>query len=177
MPIEPRMVADAVLAAFVVTELLSPGAKAWRSRLLHEGDRGTTAVVMGCLAVALVALNTSVLPGYAISRAVEWLGAAAGVCGLGLRWWAIATRTDPGGRVHRGPYRLIRHPGYLAIGIAWIGATAASGNLTAVLTVALAVGFAGILRIHAEEAMLRREHGASFTDYARSSWRLIPFVY
>jgi protein-S-isoprenylcysteine O-methyltransferase Ste14 len=174
---EPWMVANAVLAAFVATELLSPGAKAWRSRLLREGDRGTTAVVTGCLVLALVALNTAVLPGYAFSRTLEWACAAASVFGLCLRWWAIATRTDPGGAVHKGPYRLIRHPGYLAIGIAWIGATAASGNLTAVLTVALAVGFAGILRIHAEETMLRREHGAAFAAYARNSWRLIPFLY
>jgi protein-S-isoprenylcysteine O-methyltransferase Ste14 len=171
------MIANAVLATFVLTELVAYGAAAWRKRLRREGDRGTTIVVTGGLVLALVALNTAVLPNYPLPATARWAGVFLAITGLVLRGWTIAVRGDATGLLQEGPYRVIRYPGYLAVGLTWIGATVASGNLAAALTVALAIGFAGILRIPMDEALALREHGAAFAAYAQRSWRLIPFIY
>jgi protein-S-isoprenylcysteine O-methyltransferase Ste14 len=72
----------------------------------------------------------------------------------------------------RGPYRIVRHPMYLAYLFADIGYNLQEWNFgTALLVVA---GWASLLyRIHAEERMLSRDVG--WPDYAASvRYRLIP---
>ncbi len=76
-----------------------------------------------------------------------------------------------------GPYRFVRHPGYLGI----IILAALPG-----LIVGSAVGFAGLMiqtvtvtvkRIHEEDRMLEQEFGTAFREYERKTYRLAPFVY
>jgi protein-S-isoprenylcysteine O-methyltransferase Ste14 len=79
--------------------------------------------------------------------------------------------------VRSGPYRFIRHPGYLGLIL--------PATLPGLIVGSIA-GFAGLLlttlvhtllRIRAEEQMLEREFGGSCREYARSTKRLAPFVY
>lgn len=79
--------------------------------------------------------------------------------------------------VKTGPYRFIRHPGYLGICIL---ATLPGMILGSV------VGFAGmllttlvpvVLRIKAEDKLLEEEFGEDFVKYQSSTCSIIPFIY
>ena len=79
--------------------------------------------------------------------------------------------------VKRGPYRLVRNPGYTGSLLTWTGGAATSRNLP-VLILALAIlGWAYARRIRAEEAMLVDSLGTPYTDYQKKSWRLVPFLF
>jgi hypothetical protein len=78
--------------------------------------------------------------------------------------------------VTRGPYRLLRHPGYagiLCFQTAYALVFRSKPGLVAVAPVAAAI----LWRIRDEEALLRSEFGARYDEYAERTARLIPFVY
>ena len=118
---------------------------------------------------------------------IAWIGVAIMLGGLGLRVWAALalgrfyTRTlrltADQGVVRRGPYRIIRHPGYAGDIALWLGAALASRSLIILGLVAAIVLFAYVTRIAAEEQMLLAAFGDDYRSYAKRSWRLIPFVY
>ena len=79
--------------------------------------------------------------------------------------------------VRHGPYRLVRHPGYLGSMLAWTGAAASSGNLLSLLAVLALLAIAYAHRIRTEERMLIDALGEPYAEYRRRSWRLLPFVF
>ena len=107
--------------------------------------------------------------------------------GIALRVWAIRTlgrfytrtlRTAPQQElVREGPYRVLRHPGYLGDIVMWAGATLATSNwLVAAVTVPLMFA-AYCFRIGTEEQMLREAFGEEYARYRGRTWRLIPFLF
>ncbi len=111
------------------------------------------------------------------------IGVQAAAAGLML--WARLTfgrrsfhaSADPtaGGLVTNGPYRWLRHPIYAAVfWFIWAGVAAHLSLLSA----ALAVGATAMLgvRIWAEETLLVRQYPA-YADYARTTRRIVPFVF
>ena len=97
---------------------------------------------------------------------------------FGRRSFHAAADPTEGGLVTTGPYRYWRHPIYAAVLLfVWAGVLA-QGTLPAmpaVLLAATATVATGV-RIHAEELALRTAFPA-YADYARSTRRLIPFVF
>ena len=79
--------------------------------------------------------------------------------------------------VSRGPYCLVRHPGYLGSLMTWLGAAAATGNVLVMAGVAVLLLIAYIRRINAEEAMLAEKLGAPYAEYRKRTWRLLPFIF
>jgi len=77
--------------------------------------------------------------------------------------------------VQTGPYRLIKHPLYLAEEIAIIGVVLQNPSLAAVIVLIVHIGIQ-ICRIHYEEDLLRRSC-PEYTGYEAGRWRLIPFVW
>ncbi|WP_422936069.1 isoprenylcysteine carboxylmethyltransferase family protein [Sinomonas sp. P47F7] len=79
--------------------------------------------------------------------------------------------------VRRGPYALVRHPGYVGILAALSGmalTAAGPGGLIFVVPVAVFC----VLRIAGEERLLREEFNTDFSDYCRAvRWRLVPWLY
>src|ERR1041384_928572 len=79
--------------------------------------------------------RNAVLPGL---PATAWVGVALGVCGIGLRLWAVLTLRErytrtlliqDGHSIERSaPYRWVRHPGYLGSLLCLNGIALASGN-------------------------------------------------
>ena len=175
------------LIAFGLTEFfLRRGATA-RSLKPTDSDRGTTPLIFGCYALVVDLLFAPNLPGTFFPAAAAWIGVGVAFAGLGLRWWAMAilgrfyTRTltttaDQNVIVH-GPYRWIRHPGYLGSLLTWVGAAAASRNVLVVILVMVVLVLVYARRIAAEEAMLAEKLGKDHLDYQRRSWRLLPFLY
>ena len=117
---------------------------------------------------------------------VGWLGVLVALCGLFMRTWAqrtlgaFYTRTlkvaDGQTIVRDGPYRLIRHPGYLGMILMWIGASAATGNWVVLLIVVAVILAAYHYRIQSEEKMLDSTL-PGYGEYRSHTWRLIPPIY
>lgn len=78
--------------------------------------------------------------------------------------------------VDEGPYRLIRHPGYLGSLFTWTGFGLTSGSLPVVATVSALLGRAYGHRIAAEEELLRRDL-PGYVEYSRRTKKLIPFIW
>jgi protein-S-isoprenylcysteine O-methyltransferase Ste14 len=111
------------------------------------------------------------------------LGLGVEVAGVGLRVWAMRelhghyARTlrvvDEQPVVRSGPYRYVRHPGYLGSLLICVGAALGARNVTALALTATAVGTAYQHRMDAEDALLRRDL-PGYADYAATTRRLVP---
>ncbi len=75
--------------------------------------------------------------------------------------------------VRTGPYRFVRHPGYVGGLLIWVGAALSARNLTAVALTTTAIGTAYRYRMDAEETLLRRDL-PGYADYAATTRRLVP---
>lgn len=117
---------------------------------------------------------------------LAWLGIALFALGTILLSWAMWTlhgqftvrlSVAAGDRlVTSGPYRIVRHPGYLGWILALPGMALALGSLAILAMTALFVAWI-VVRIRDEEAMLLAEFGDSYRAYQQRTKRLIPFVY
>jgi protein-S-isoprenylcysteine O-methyltransferase len=119
-------------------------------------------------------------------------GAAAALAlmlaGSALRVWAMRTLGEFFSRtlvtfedqavVDRGPYRWLRHPGYLArLLVVLPGILVLSSN--ALYTAAASALYLEVYRRRtaAEEAMLLARFGEAYAAYRARTWRLIPFAW
>ena len=121
----------------------------------------------------------------------EWLwpvlGCAVGLIGVALRWWAIRTLGTHFTRnlqvvadqqlVVDGPYRYLRHPSYTGAILMYAGVGIGLGNVLglAICVVFATIGF--VRRIPVEEALLRRQLGGPYAQYASHTRRLLPGVW
>lgn len=125
--------------------------------------------------------RTAIMPGL---PQVAWIGVLLGALGLGLRLWAVLTlrhrytRTllvHDGHTIERGgPYRWMRHPGYLGSLCCLNGIALASGNWLVCLASLLATSAAYSYRIKVEDEMLTRSLGRPYADYRREVRALLP---
>ncbi len=129
-------------------------------------------------------------PGAALPGS-EWLwpvlGCAVGLVGVTLRWWAIRTLGVHFTRnlqvaagqtvVVDGPYEHLRHPSYTGAILMFAGVGIGLGNALSLGACLLlpAIGF--VRRIPREEALLRRELGEPYSEYASHTRRLVPGVW
>jgi protein-S-isoprenylcysteine O-methyltransferase len=153
-----------------------------------DGDRGSTRLILGAY-VAVVAVNVALSGTSAGTVPVtwRWVGVALLAAGLAVRGWAMQTlgryytrtlrTTDEQHIVDRGPYRLVRHPGYTGSLMVWTGYALGLGNWIATVITMILLGAVYIWRIDAEEALLSRAFGEQYADYRRHTRRLVPYVY
>ncbi len=155
-------------------------------------DRSTKWIIVLASRVALFAalLIALLVPGLRAYANTWWtlgLGVALLLAGVALRAWAIVTlgryfrrevTIEPGqALVRRGPYRLLRHPSYSGLLLAYFGLGLAFGSWASA-AVALVLLTAGLLpRIRVEERALARAFGPAYTEYAATTWRLLPHVW
>jgi protein-S-isoprenylcysteine O-methyltransferase Ste14 len=156
------------------------------------GRRGPTLRTAGGLAalvpyffwVPYVVIGLRPGPEIAVPLAVQWLGVALSVLGVGFALWAMVTlgrHYDLVLEVHeghelvrRGPYGLVRHPLYSGLGLHFAGVCLATGNLLLIAGTLLVSYPAFYLRARAEEALLREQLGAEYEKYAREVPMLVP---
>lgn len=182
-----RLWAGALVAAFFGLEFVFR--TAWRDSRGESParDRRTTSLLLVGFVLAIVAL--AVGPAWGPTWPDPWRSAGLVVGFVGLTWraWAMKTlgafytetlRTVSEHRVVRtGPYRWIRHPGYLGSLVVWTGAAVASGAVLATVAILALLAPTYLYRILAEERMLGQELGDKYAQYAQRSWRLLPFVF
>jgi protein-S-isoprenylcysteine O-methyltransferase len=157
--------------------------QAARTSLAGEEDQGTTRLLAATYGAGLL-----VVPLFAAMRGRRrvpaFLGPAIMAAAIALRAWAASTlgrfytrtlRTISGQQVVRsGPYRFVRHPGYLGTLLMWLGFGLSTRDW---LTGILWLGVMSVMywrRIQAEETMLRRELGKAYQEYMATTPRLIP---
>lgn len=153
-----------------------------------ERDQGTTRLIIGAYAAAAdLPLVSQRLPIGRLPVIVAPAGLVLQAAGLALRAYSMRTlgisytrtlRTEDNGQelVQTGPYRVIRHPGYLGSLLTWTGFAITSRSLPTIATVSGLLGIAYARRITVEEEMLRREL-AGYEQYTRRTTKLIPLVW
>jgi protein-S-isoprenylcysteine O-methyltransferase Ste14 len=118
---------------------------------------------------------------------LAWFGLALFAAGTILQaaaFWALRGMytsrlgVQPGHRlVMGGPYRLLRHPGYLS-NLLCLGGIGLALSSLAGLGLTLLVVPLIVRRIEREEEMLATELGQEYERYRRQvQWRLIPYVF
>lgn len=191
---ERSVFALAGFVGLVIYSLAEPLFRRGRARSIQRGpfDRGSSILVSG-LAVLIIAGSTAShfawTPG--ASRLPSWVCAGfllALAFATMLRFWSMSvlgeffTRTLGVSAeqvvVCSGPYRWIRHPGYLAQLLA-VSAFAAllSQSWWGPLIAWPALWAAYVYRIGAEEEMLATALGSAYREYQARTWRLLPGLY
>jgi protein-S-isoprenylcysteine O-methyltransferase len=192
-PMLTHVVSYLLIAFFMVLQRVLRRGEQARSLCPDQADRGTTRLLgmafgLGNLALILAPLlNAFGVAHLDLGFPVGWAGIALMLGGLGLRWWSSVTlgrsytstlRLAEGQQIiKKGPYRLVRHPGYAGVLLLWVGAGLASQNWLAAGVVAALMFVAYAYRIRSEESMLLAAFGEQYRDYRASTWRLVPWVY
>jgi protein-S-isoprenylcysteine O-methyltransferase Ste14 len=182
------MASYAGAAAFVALEAVTRERGEASALAVTETDQGTTRLLVAAygLAAGLPPVLRR-LPGSRLPPSSGPAGVAAMAAGLALRVWSMRTlghyysrtlrTTDDQVVVESGPYRLLRHPGYLGSILVWAGFGLASGSTVAAAGAGALLGAAYRRRIFAEEQMLLGKLGQPYADYAQRTKRLIPFIW
>ncbi|MEE2685849.1 MAG: isoprenylcysteine carboxylmethyltransferase family protein [Planctomycetota bacterium] len=168
----------------LIRERLRPGPGAPRWDLLFMR------FTKGCILVSVVVVPLDIGRfHWSMEIAGAWrIAGLVGIAiGLVLIGWTMRTNTffssvvrlqEERGHhlIQEGPYRLVRHPGYLGVILFFTGFNLGLGCLSGI-TFAAGIGILLIYRIVREERFLH-EHLDGYSDYAqRICWRLIPRIW
>jgi protein-S-isoprenylcysteine O-methyltransferase Ste14 len=186
------LAAYGLVGCFLGMERLTRQGQEAKSLEFGPFDRGSTRLLGGAFLVAVLTLLAApVLNAFHLGAlgwaAVGWVGVGLMVGGIALRLWATRvlgrfyTRTlraaDDQQVIDRGPYKVLRHPGYSGVLVMWAGAGLATLNWVVGAAVIVAMCGAYRYRIRCEEGMLRSALGQRYEAYMARTWRLVPFVY
>ena len=141
------------------------------------------------IGILLLPLGRAVVPSAVIGGGVSLfaLGVAIGWLGLLLRWWSfvslgkyftvvVKTREDQP-VVERGPYRVLRHPSYTGLLLAFAGGGLMLGNWFSTMGAVGLVLIAIVYRLRIEERALSATLGNRYREFAVGRARLIPYVW
>jgi len=178
-----------LLAAWLLLELVLRNGNEARSWQGGDDDRSSTRLIVVAYVAAFVGpfvLSTSGIGVTSTDSVLAWIGVAVGALGLGIRVWSMrvlgrdytrSLRTrETQTVIDRGPYRLVRHPGYLGSIMVWVGSRLALNWLIAAVTAVL-LGAVYLYRISAEERMLVEHFGDPYRSYKARTWRVLPYVW
>jgi protein-S-isoprenylcysteine O-methyltransferase len=181
---------DLLGITFGCSELALSVFKRSRGTARQADDRTLRMLWVTILVSVAVAVMAATLLPQAGSRVLELLyplGLALFVTGLVLRWWAIVhlgrfftvdvAIADDHRVVDTGPYRLVRHPSYTGVIVAFVGYGICLGNRVSLVALVVPITFAFLQRIKVEEAALQAALGDTYRNYAQRTRALVPFVY
>jgi protein-S-isoprenylcysteine O-methyltransferase Ste14 len=80
------------------------------------------------------------------------------------------------GLVDTGPYRLVRHPMYLAIGLFELGLGLLAADLLVLIVSPLPFWLLVLRRLPREEALMERYFGDAYRRYASRTKRVVPWI-
>jgi len=128
------------------------------------------------------ALNERVIPLNNITGPIALAASALGIGyaiwarrHLGKNWSATPALKEDHALVTSGPYRLVRHPIYTGVLLAFVGSIIVSTALWMILLAVVAAMF--IWRVNVEEALMTREFPNEYPEYKKKTWALVPFVW
>jgi protein-S-isoprenylcysteine O-methyltransferase Ste14 len=180
-------IATAVWAVWTAIELAFRRHRAIPSRDWDQGSLLALNVAHGFRLAGMVV-------GFLGVGRIDGAGARLKLSGLGLmfagitiRWAAIRTLgvfftgrvqiREGHTLIRTGLYSQLRHPAYAGSLLAYFGLGLAFWNwwtlACSVLPYLVAIGY----RIHVEEAVLQKTFGPAYAQYARTTTRIVPWVY
>jgi protein-S-isoprenylcysteine O-methyltransferase len=190
MPSEHVLGAGAATAIWAVWTAVELGFRRSKAIPSNDRDRGSLSALQAAHGIRLVGM----LVGFLGTGRMDGAGAPLQLAGLGLmfagvavRWTAIHTlgvfftgrvQIREGHALMRtGLYSRLRHPAYTGSLLAYCGLGLAFANwwtlACSLLPYLVAIGY----RIHVEEAVLREAFGPAYEQYARTTKRIVPWVY
>jgi protein-S-isoprenylcysteine O-methyltransferase Ste14 len=163
----------------------------WRKGAARVNPRSFWPVYWACVAASatMVILAPYLAPAAAIGHGATAfaVGMALLAAGIALRVWSFRvlgqyfTFTVMVGPdqpvVTRGPYRVLRHPGYAGGLLAIAGIGVVNGNWAGLASVVLLWLALIVWRIHVEENALLTALGGRYRAYAAHHKRLVPLVW
>ena len=115
-----------------------------------------------------------------------WLGAAVTIAGLlfavwarehlGRNWSRSVTIKQGHELITSGPYAVVRHPIYTGILTGFLGMAIAVSQVRGFVAFAL-VFLALWLKLRMEEEWMRSQFGETYTNYARQTAALVPYLF
>ncbi len=115
------------------------------------------------------------------------LGTVIGWLGLLLRWWSFASlgkyftvtvrTSEDQPVVDRGPYRVLRHPGYTGLLLAFAGGGLIAANWVSAAGAVVLLLIALVHRLRIEERALEEALGSRYRRFAANRARLVPYVW
>jgi protein-S-isoprenylcysteine O-methyltransferase Ste14 len=161
----------------------------WSYRLLEWGGfavlLGIRSQTSDAFRAGVVASNPFLQRYWALPPDAGWVMVGLATFGFLFAWWARIhlgrlwsgriTRKEDHRIVDSGPYRFVRHPIYTGILLALFGTALAVGEWRGLLGVVLA-GAAYWRKLKIEEAVMRRQFGETYSEYAAHVPALIPFL-
>src|SRR6266404_4891116 len=175
---------------YLVSEVLLSVTRRGRSKTGEKQDRSTLRVIWIVIMVSVTAgvfvaqnWRAGALPH---GREFAVAGVVLFAVGLLLRWWAIITL----GRfftvdvtiekdhelVERGPFRVVRHPSYTGVLLAFVGLALSLRNWAAILVILVPIFAAFVRRMNVEEEALSQALGSRYAEYMVRTKRLVPGV-
>ena len=178
-------------ASWILPEII-----AWRVKrstdTLKVRDQGSLSliVILWWMGIAMGFSLSWLLPQAAVSWervAIFFVGVCFMLLGIALRWYSAVVLGKyftfdvaiESGQilVEVGPYRYVRHPSYSGALLTLLGFGLALGNWAGLAAALSCLGFAYVYRIPIEEAALASALGETYTQYAKRTWRLVPFLF
>ncbi len=136
---------------------------AWRQPFTAIASLGMPLEFLIALLTMVIAIASSSLVAVAVRT-------------LGKQWSLTARVLAEHKLVTSGPYRLVRNPIYTGM-LGMLLASILAGSQWWVAVPSVLVFFVGtLIRVRAEERLLRESFGAQYDDYARRVPALIPFL-
>lgn len=138
-----------------------------------------TLVFVQFLSLGVIFFSGPVFPAHVALLAVELSGAALGIwaimsMGVG-RFNIVPDPREDSEVVTRGPYKMIRHPMYLALLLMTLPLITDNFSVwRAVVWILLLIDL--VLKLNYEETLLEKQLDG-YREYKHRSYRLIPFVY
>lgn len=114
-----------------------------------------------------------------------WLGLALTLAGIGFALWArlsigqnwssTITIKEQHELIQTGPYRLVRHPIYFGLLLAFLGTAIVHGEVRGLIGFPLALMGWGF-KLRMEESFMVQQFGNVYLDYKERVKALVPFV-
>jgi protein-S-isoprenylcysteine O-methyltransferase Ste14 len=122
-----------------------------------------------------MAIVQAVVVGLLMAGAVGLFNASSRA--MGKNWAIVAQTRSDHVLVQNGPFRYIRNPIYVALGLFMVAMAVAFGHWRNLAVAAPLYAIGTWMRVMREEGLLRAQFGAAYDDYARRVKRFVPGLF
>ena len=96
---------------------------------------------------------------------------------MGKNWAVVAQTRSDHVLVQNGPFRWLRNPIYVALGLFMVAMAVAFGHWRNLIVAVPLYAIGTWMRVMREEALLRTQFGAAYDDYAARVKRFVPGLF
>ena len=155
----------------------------------QNADKGTLSIIWLTI-IACISLSVYISIGYSFpiseNSIIRYLGLAIIYFGIIFRilvvrslgqFFTVAVTIRQNHKLKKdGFYKYLRHPGYLASILSFVGFGITLNNWISLGLLTFAISFVFINRIKVEEKLLIEQFGTEYLEYKKSTKGIIPFV-